>query len=70
MFDKKWYYWQSEPQLWIVGLGDGLDLIRESSHATRESASRRVAWLNGDELTIADAEIEVRALSIRLGLAQ
>ncbi len=42
-------YIESEPGLWTVGFyaPDGA-WIPESDHADKESAARRVAWLNGE----------------------
>jgi hypothetical protein len=45
-----YYYRQSEPNLWTVGIDCGDDWFAESDHSTPEAAAQRVHWLNGGSL--------------------
>lgn len=44
-----WVYIQSEPELWTVGFYDPTGKWQpDSDHTDRESAARRVSFLNGN----------------------
>lgn len=57
-----WVYVQSESTLWTVGFyGPAGDWHPDTDHGDRESAARRVAWLNGERGVAAEPNEETES---------